>query len=149
MLIVPAIAQRLVDNTKLPITSATLTNPTPDGITFSLVANLALPGGIGVDLKPMTLGLYTNTTGPTDPYLKVSLPEYHLKGKSVLSVTNDTAKILNQTQFEDFLSIAVNSVNFSMSAYGKTDAYIGAIKIPLTLDKKVEMPGNYQYLTEI
>jgi hypothetical protein len=146
--IFPAIAQRLVDNASLPILSASLMNPTPDNITFSLVAQLKVPAGVTVDLKPITLNLFTNETSPSDPYIRVNLPEYHLKGNTKVEVVNDTAQILNQTQFENFLSYAVNSKEFTMQAEGATAAYLGILKAPIKLNKKVQMAGELKLIPE-
>ena len=147
-MIFPAIAQRLVDNASLPILSASLMNPTPDNITFSLVAQLKVPAGVTVDLKPITLNLFTNETSPSDPYIRVNLPEYHLKGNTKVEVVNDTAQILNQTQFENFLSYAVNSKEFTMQAEGATAAYLGILKAPIKLNKKVQMAGELKLISE-
>jgi hypothetical protein len=117
-------------------------NPTPDNITFSLVAQLKVPAGVTVDLKPITLDLYTNETSPSDPYIRVNLPEYHLHGNSQVSVVNDTTQILNQTQFENFLSYALNWKEFIMEAYGATAAYSGILKADIKLNNKVALAGE-------
>jgi len=116
-------------------------NPKPDSVEYSLVASLKVPGGATVDLKPTTLSLYTPEMGPKDPYIRVSLPEYHLKGTTTVSITNETAQILNLPQFIDFLGSAVSAKNFTLSAYGSTAAYLGILKAPIKLKKNVEMAG--------
>jgi len=140
--IFPAIAQRLVDNAKLPIISASIMNPTPNSVEYSMVATLNVPGGVAVDLKPLNLSLYTADLGPSVPYIKVSLPEYHLKGKTTIRIVNQTAEILDEPQFEKFLASAVNSLNFTMSAGGSTAAYLGVLKAKITLKKNVELAGK-------
>jgi hypothetical protein len=148
LVIFPAIAQRLVDNASLPIVSAAIMNPTANSVEYSMVATLNIPKGVTVDLKPITLSLYTPDIGPSDPYIKVNIPEYHLKGKTTLTISNQTAEILDEPQFEKFLQSAVNSVNFTMSAYGTTAAYLGRLKAKLTLKKNVELPGKSMHLFE-
>jgi hypothetical protein len=139
--IFPAIAQRLVDDTSLPIYSASIMNPTPSSVSYSLSSSLKIPAGLTVDLKPIILNLYTNETGPSNPYMRVSLPEYHLKGETAISITNQTATILDQAQFQTFLGNAVNSKQFTLSAGGSTVAYLGALKVPITLNKEVQLNG--------
>jgi hypothetical protein len=141
LVIFPAIAQRIVDNANLPIYSASIMSPTPNSVVYSLSASLKVPPGITVDLKPMNLSLYTPTTGPTDPYIKVSLPEYHLRGDDTVSIINQTAEILDVVQFETFLKEAVDTKTFTLDAYGATTAYLGILKAPLTLNKQVTMTG--------
>lgn len=116
-------------------------NPTPTSVEYSMVATLNVPKGVTVDLKPITLSLYTEQLGPSDPYIKVDLPEYHLEGTSTVAVTNQTATILDESQFETFLASAVNSENFTMSAEGATAAYLGHLKANINLKKNVELSG--------
>jgi hypothetical protein len=117
-------------------------NPTPTSVVYSLLASLKVPAGITVDLKPLQLSLFTAETGPSDPYIKVDLPEYHLKGKTNLTIVNQTATILDQPQFEKFLASAVSSEEFTMSAAGSTTAYLGKLKAPLKLNKNVKLAGK-------
>jgi hypothetical protein len=148
LVIFPALAQRLVDDASLPINSASIMNPTPDSVVYSLSASLKVPAGVTVDLKPMTLSLYTKDIGPKDPYIQVNLPEYHLKGKTTITITNQTAEILDKTQFIDFLQAAVNAEKFSISAYGTTAAYLGKLKANIKLKKDVDMTGKFFPLSD-
>ena len=84
-------------------------NPTPKSVVYSMVASLKIPAGVTVDLKPLTLNIFTNETTPSDPYIRVRLPEYHLKGDTTVTIVNQTATILDLDQFEYFLSNAINS----------------------------------------
>lgn len=147
MKIIPAIAQRLVDNTHLPIYSAQIFSPTPTSVQYSLSAALKLPAGITVDLKPITLNLYSNTSKPSDPYLRANLPEYHLKGYSQINITNQTTEILDEKQFTDFLTDAVYGDEFELSAEGATLAYLGILKIPIKLQKTIKLTGKSYHLT--
>jgi hypothetical protein len=141
LVIFPAIAQRLVDNANLPIHWASIMSPSPDGVIYSMDASLKVPAGVTVDLKPMNLSLFTPDTGPKDPYIQVSLPEYHLKGNTNVTIINQTATIQNQTEFVNFLTSAVNSENFTLSAAGGTAAYLGILKADIKLNKNVELAG--------
>jgi hypothetical protein len=138
----PAIAQRLVDNASLPIYSASIMNPTPSSVVYSLSSSLKIPAGLTVDLKPITLDLFTNDSGPTDPYVKVNLPEYHLKGTTEINITGQTVDILDQNRFEEFLESAVANKEFTFSASGATTAYLGVLKAPIKLNKEVKLTGK-------
>jgi len=117
-------------------------NPTPTSVEYSLVASLKVPAGVTVDLKPMTLSLYTQDTGPKNPYIQVTLPEYHLKGATTVTITNETATILDEPQFERFLASARGAENFTISAYGATNAFLGVLKESITLKKNVPLNGE-------
>lgn len=117
--------------------------PTPHSVEYSLVASLKVPAGLTVVLKPFNLSLYTPTSGPKQPYIKVALPEYHLRGKEIIQIENQTAEILDKPQMINFLDEAVGAKNFTLSAYGHTAAYLGVLKAPIKLQKNIEMPGMY------
>ena len=117
-------------------------NPTPDSVIYSMIASLKIPAGVTVDLKPLTLNLFTNETTPSDAYIRVGLPEYHLKGNTTVTIVNQTATILNINQFEYFLSSAINSKEFTLSAAGSTVAYLGILKAPLKFNKKIQLAGK-------
>jgi hypothetical protein len=117
-------------------------NPTPNSVEYSMVASLKVPAGVTVDLKPLTLNLYTNETKPSNPYIRVGLPEYHLKGETTVSFVNQTATILDLDQFEYFLSNAINSKEVTLSAAGSTVAYLGILKAPLKFNKNIQLDGK-------
>jgi Protein of unknown function (DUF3712) len=109
---------------------------------YSLSSSLKIPAGLTVDLKPITLNLFTNDSGPTDPYIKVNLPEYHLRGNTKINITRQTVEILDQNRFEEFMESAVSSKQFGLSASGSTTAYLGALKAPIKLNKDVKLTGK-------
>ena len=140
-MILPAIAQRLVDDASIPIHSVQVLDPTPNVITFSLSASLNVPLGLAVRIDSFNLSLFDREVKPRTPYVTVPLEGLHLKGKSAITISNKTIQIQNEDQFTKFLANAVYSKKFTLSAYGKTTAHLGKLKIPLTLDKDVELNG--------
>ncbi|KAF7627403.1 hypothetical protein AFLA_002784 [Aspergillus flavus NRRL3357] len=141
LVIIPAIAQRLVNDASIPIHSAAIMQPTPDGLTFSLSASLSVPLGLSVRIDAFNLSLFNRGVKPMKPYVTVPLEGLRLKGKSDITITNQTTKIQDQDQFTTFLSNAVYSERFKLSAYGKATAHLGKIKVPLKLDKDIELNG--------
>jgi hypothetical protein len=142
LVIFPAIAQRPVDNTSLPIHSASILSPTPTNIVYSMEASLKIPAGISVDLKPLTLNLFTNESSPSSPYIAVDLPEYHLKGDTTVTIVNQTATILDLDQFESFLSSSIIAKKFTLEAAGATVAFLGKLRAPLKFKKRVKLAGR-------
>ncbi|KNG89247.1 hypothetical protein ANOM_002163 [Aspergillus nomiae NRRL 13137] len=141
LVIIPAIAQRLVNDASIPIHSAAIMQPTPDSLMFSLSASLNVPLGLSVRIDPLNLSLFNRDVKPRKPYVTAPLNGLRLKGKSDITITNQTTKILDEEQFTKFLSNAVYSKRFILSAYGKTTAHLGKIKVSLTLDKDIELNG--------
>jgi hypothetical protein len=118
-------------------------NPTANTVDVSLDTELSIPGGIAVTLEPITLELYRAETKPDIiPYTKVALPSYHVEGDTQVSVQSQTTKITNMKQFILFLHRAVYGKTFTMSAYGATMAHIGALNLPIHLDKDIELNGK-------
>lgn len=116
--------------------------PTPDSLMFSLSASLNVPLGLSVQIDPLNLSLFNRDVKPRKPYVTAPLNGLRLKGKSDITITNQTTKILDEEQFTKFLSNAVYSKRFILSAYGKTTAHLGKIKVSLTLDKDIELNGK-------
>ncbi|KAL5348914.1 hypothetical protein ACLOAV_006339 [Pseudogymnoascus australis] len=142
LVIFPAIAQRMVNDANLPIYSASITNPTPNSVQYSLFAGLSVPKPFTVKLKPIALNLLVDQEPPNrNPYITVQLPEQNLKGNATITVTNQTTNILDQEIFGTFLHSAVYQETFVLSAYGETNSYLGKLKAHLRLDKKVELKG--------
>ncbi|KAJ5403185.1 hypothetical protein N7509_003056 [Penicillium cosmopolitanum] len=138
---VPAIAQRIVHNTNLPVYGAQILNPKPEEVSFTLQTSLKIPMGLRIHTDPLDLSLFSRDITPVEPYLTVALPAYDLKGETDMTVTKNNARILNQAQFIDTLTKAVYNKRFTLSAKGSTVGHLGALKAPLTLDKDIELDG--------
>lgn len=138
----------MVNDANLPIYSASITNPTPNSVQYSLFAGLSVPKPFTVKLKPIALNLLVDQEPPNrNPYITVQLPEQNLKGNATITVTNQTTNILDQEIFGTFLHSAVYQETFVLSAYGETNSYLGKLKAHLRLDKKVELKGQSSQLT--
>lgn len=142
LVVVPAIAQRIVDDTKLPVYSAQILDPKPDQVTFTLHTSLDVPLGLRIHTNPLNLSLFDRDVQPIDPYLIVSLPAYNLEGKTNMTVTQKNANILDKKQFVKTLATAVYNKRFTLSAKGSTVGHLGALHTSLTLNKDVELNGN-------
>ncbi|KAL4736076.1 hypothetical protein BDV11DRAFT_211567 [Aspergillus similis] len=138
---IPAIAQRIVEDTSLPVYGAHITNPMPDAVTFTLDTGLTVPLGLSVRLEPFTLDLFNRDSDPETTYLTIPVPEYKIKGKTNLTVTSENTPVLDEDEFVKALTKAVYSKRFTLSALGKTTGHLGAIKAGITLDKDVELDG--------
>ncbi|KAJ5875744.1 uncharacterized protein N7473_013091 [Penicillium subrubescens] len=138
---VPAIAQRIVDDTNLPVYSAQILDPKTQQVSFTLDTSLNIPMGLRIRIDPLDLSLFNRDVQPMQPYLTVSLPSYSLKGNTNLTVTKNNTDILNEDQFIKTLTQAVYNKKFTMSAKGSTVGHLGALKAPLTLNKDIELDG--------
>ncbi|CAL5872809.1 uncharacterized protein PFLUO_LOCUS7078 [Penicillium psychrofluorescens] len=142
LIVIPAIAQLIVNKTNLPVYSASIMDPKPDKLTFTLHTSLKIPSGLSVRTNPLNLSLFNQDVRPMEPYLLVALPAYNLKGgTNMMSVTRRNTEILNESQFVKLLTTAVYGKSFVMSAKGSTVGHLGALKTSLTLDKNIELNG--------
>ncbi|KAL4877061.1 hypothetical protein BJY04DRAFT_230887 [Aspergillus karnatakaensis] len=138
---IPAIAQRLVDDTDLPVYAAHITNPKPDALTFTLDTGLSIPLGLTVRLSAFNLDLFNRDSDPEITYLTVPVPSYKIKGKTNITVTSENTPVLDQDEWVKSLTKAVYSKRFTLSAIGKTTGHLGALKAGITLNKDVELDG--------
>ncbi|KAJ5657052.1 hypothetical protein N7507_009002 [Penicillium longicatenatum] len=141
LVIIPAIAQRIVDNTDLPIYSAEILDPKAESVSFTLHTSLSVPVGLQIRTNAFDLSLFDRDVKPIQPYLNVGLPSYTLKGNTDMILTQNDTTILDQAQFVRTLSQAVYNERFTMSAKGKTVGHLGEIKAPFTLNKDIKLDG--------
>jgi hypothetical protein len=140
--VVPAIAQRILNDTDLPVHSAQILDPKVSQVSFTLDTSLNVPMGLRIRTDPISLSLFHRDVQPMQPYLVVNLPSYSLKGNTNMTVTQDNTDILNEDQFIKTLTQAVYSKRFTMSAKGSTVGHLGALNAPLTIDKDIELDGT-------
>lgn len=146
MVAIPAIAQRIVNNTDLPVYSAQILDPKANQVLFTLDTSLNIPLGLRIRTEPLDLSFFNRDVQPMQLYLTVSLLAYSLKGDTDITVTKNNTDILNEDEFIKTLTQAVYNKRFTMSAKGLTVGYLGALKTPLTLDKDVELDGTFLFL---
>ena len=131
-----------MEDTNLPVYGADITDPKPDAVTFTLSTGLKIPlPGVSVKLKSFDLNLFNRDSDPEVNYLTIPVPDQTVKGKTNISVTSEDTPVLDEDEFVKSLTKAVYSKRFTLSAIGKTTAYIGALKAGITLDKDVELDG--------
>jgi hypothetical protein len=143
LIIIPAIAQRTVDNTKLLVHSASVLDPKPDTVTFTLDTSLDIPLALKVQTDPLNLSLFNQDDELKEPYLIAPLPILNLKkGTNMINMTQHDTKILNKHQFANLLTTVVYQERFVISVKGSTLGHIGALKASLDLDKNIELTGR-------
>ena len=141
VIIIPAIAQRIVDTTDLPVYSAQILDPTPDSVTFTLHTSLSIPAGLRVRIDALRMTLFNRDVTPIKPYLIVPFSSYSLKGTTSISVTRNNSHIYDKQQLIIALTRAVYQERFTLSAKGSTVGHLGALDAHLSLNKDVELNG--------
>lgn len=94
-------------------------------------------------IDPFSLSLFNREVKPMVPFIDVALQGYNLKGTTKMSISSNNTAVLNREQFVEALTKAVYSKQFKLSAKGSTTGHLGALKAPVTLDKDVELAGQF------
>ncbi|PLB53419.1 hypothetical protein P170DRAFT_445175 [Aspergillus steynii IBT 23096] len=137
LLIIPAIAQRVVDNSTLLLVKADIMQPRPESVQMTIVSALKLPLGVPVRIDPMTLDLF-NRASPSDngTWGQMHLKDYVISGNTTLGVDKQFTP-LNVTEWTQYVHNTVFMKHAPLSARGKTTAYLGQIKNHVTMNKDI------------
>ncbi|KAH9886403.1 hypothetical protein F4778DRAFT_774074 [Xylariomycetidae sp. FL2044] len=144
LLIVPALAQLLVDKTDLPIYGGTLKAISNDAVVIGLETALSVPAGLRVRLDPFVLYLYNKDTADFSPFTSVALDDQHMSGHTAISVANETVRVENRTELYSWLNETLYGQYSRISAKGRTTAHLGALQADIKLDKTVEIPALWE-----
>ncbi|KAK8115368.1 hypothetical protein PG999_007437 [Apiospora kogelbergensis] len=140
--IIPAVAQRVVDNTDLPIKSVTFKAVSSDLIQISLTTSLDMPKGLNVGLDPFSLYMYNpGTEGGFYPYLSLDMKALSLSGNTEISVQDQMLPVSNHTEFNSWLNRTFVNNTTEISVRGDTTAHLGALKMGIHLAKTVPLAG--------
>lgn len=135
----PAIVQSLVSKQGLPINGGALIITKPDTVKLSLDTTLDVP--LPVNLDETVLHLYNKDTQPFSPFLDVTLPAQHVKGKTNIDIVNQTEPVINRTEAVKWLGNVVDNDKVDISIKSSLTVRLGALNSNPTLDKTVELPG--------
>ncbi|CAI7649557.1 uncharacterized protein N7487_007138 [Penicillium crustosum] len=137
---IPAIAQLVVNKSDLRIVNAKVMHPTTDTVRMTLEAKVNLKIAMGVRLDPVVFYVFVRSAGHKNAYAGIEIPGQTIKGNYSLGVTDQSTPILNMTSWETFVSQAVFQKKTTLSLYGVTTGYLGALKNHIVLDKDVAIP---------
>ncbi|KXJ93777.1 hypothetical protein Micbo1qcDRAFT_193142 [Microdochium bolleyi] len=142
MVILPALAQRIVNDTNLPIYGADLRPINGTHLKAGLSTGLSLPAGINIKLDACDLWLY-RPEAADKPYARIPIPDQHVSGGggASLAINDITGEVTDQVQIHEWMTRILNDDTTTISVRTTTTAWLGAIKIPLTIDKTVTTPA--------
>ncbi|KAE8339569.1 hypothetical protein BDV24DRAFT_176039 [Aspergillus arachidicola] len=140
--IIPAIAQRVLDNASLVLTETSVMQPRPDSIMLSLKTALKLPIGVPVRIDPIAISLFNRKETGNGTWAKVYLDGATIDGNTTLAVSNQFTP-LNVEQWKEYVHSVVFEKNAPLSLHGKTTAYLGKLKNHVTMDKDVKQNSMF------
>lgn len=140
-MIVPALAQLLVNKTGLPIYSASLKAVSNNAVIIALTTALDVPAGITVKLDPLDLWLYNKDTPEFTPYTMVPLDGQSVSGHTEIIVTDKTVNVGNRSELHTWLTRTLYGKTTDISVKAHTTAHLGALHFGINLDKTVTIKG--------
>ncbi|GES61230.1 hypothetical protein ATEIFO6365_0006068900 [Aspergillus terreus] len=135
-LIIPAIAQRVVDDSTLLLVRADIMQPRPDSVVMTIESALDLPLSVPVRVDPIALELFNRDTKGNGTYAIVYINGTTVHGNTTLGVTNQYTP-LNVEQWAKYVHSAVFMEHAPLSVRGKTTAYLGKLKNSITMNKNI------------
>lgn len=147
LVIIPAVAQRVVDTSTLLLVKADVMKPRPDSVELTIESALKLPIGVPVRIDPMTLELFNrDNKGGNGTWGKLFLKDYTISGNTTLGVKNQHTP-LNVTEWTQYVHNVVFMKHGPLSVYGKTTAYLGQLKNHVTMDKDIPQNSKSRHQT--
>ncbi|RAH80637.1 hypothetical protein BO86DRAFT_433035 [Aspergillus japonicus CBS 114.51] len=136
LVILPAIAQRVVDGSTLVLVHADVLQPRPDSMMLRIDSALNLPLKIPVRIDPITMDLFNRDRPANNTWGKAYLPSARIYGNTTLA-TNSTLTPLNVTEWTEYVRSVVFESHAPLSVRGSTTAYIGKLKSHVTMNKDI------------
>ncbi|KAI0406727.1 hypothetical protein F4802DRAFT_93113 [Xylaria palmicola] len=141
--IIPAITQNIVEHQKLPIMSGAFQALSPTELSVTLETELNTP--LAADLDPTILFVYNKDTPDYTPFINITLPKLHADGKTPVVVTNQTVRVINETELVKWFDQVFDLPKADLSVKGKTTVHLGALHMGANIDKTIEA-GALNYL---
>ncbi|RHZ62932.1 hypothetical protein CDV55_107267 [Aspergillus turcosus] len=137
LVILPAVSQRVVDNSNLVLVNAAVMQPRPDSVILTMESALKLPIGLPVRIDPITLDLFNRDQPGNSTFAKLYLNGTTIKGNTTLGVTNQFTP-LNVDQWTKYVNNVVFMAHAPLSLKGTTTSYLGKLKSRVTMDKTIK-----------
>ncbi|PYH48608.1 uncharacterized protein BP01DRAFT_371536 [Aspergillus saccharolyticus JOP 1030-1] len=136
LVIIPAVAQRVVDGSTLVLVHAEVQQPRADSMMLRIDSALNLPLKIPVRIDPITMSLFNRGRPENSTWAKVYLPAARIHGNTTLA-TNSTFTELNIAEWTEYVRSVVFESHAPLSVKGSTTAHIGKLKSRVTMNKDI------------
>lgn len=138
--IIPPVAQKALDNTRLEIESISILQPEPDkfefGVTSYITGSSKMAHSATID--PMEVAFYLEDQ---EPFMYLPLPGVHGGDKILVQKLNHTTSIPDATTFGIFAGTLMDTEQFEMGIRGETKIHLGAIKTKVKYREWVDLKG--------
>ncbi|KAL2830146.1 hypothetical protein BJY01DRAFT_261011 [Aspergillus pseudoustus] len=136
LVVIPAIAQLVVNKSTLLLVNATLLQPHPDSVILTLEAALDLPINLPVRIDPLVLEVYNKNKDGNNTIFSSRIDGTVVDGNTTLGV-QDRFTPLNVPMWTDYVHQVVTEPDAPLPVRGSTNAYLGILKSHVKVDKDI------------
>ncbi|KAB8264235.1 hypothetical protein BDV32DRAFT_135558 [Aspergillus pseudonomiae] len=140
LVILRAIAQRILNQSSLTLIAADIMNPRPHSVDLTINSTLHLPVDIPVRIDPLALNLGSVHGSSNSPFAQVYIPGTTVGGTAVLGVQNQTTQLNNQ-QWLEYVRSMIFQETVTLSATARVNAFLGKLKSNVVFNKEIIQKG--------
>ncbi|KAL2870926.1 DUF3712 domain-containing protein [Aspergillus lucknowensis] len=137
LVVIPAVAQLVVNKSTLLLVSAAIMEPRPDSVVLTLQAALDLPIILPVRIDPFNLEVYDKDREGNNTIFSARLPGQTLKGNTTMGI-EDRYTPVNVPLWTDYVYEVVVQKNAPLPVRGATTAYLGKLESHVTVQKDIQ-----------
>ncbi|OKL63371.1 hypothetical protein UA08_01697 [Talaromyces atroroseus] len=146
LLIIPRIAQDLLNRGSIVINNASILQPQNDSVILSISSNIYIPGPFTVNTQPEHLQMYIPQTGSQYPMVQLNLPGAKVHKNTTIEETGQYTPLENYTTWHEFVHDTIFLNDGSLGLKGSVVAQLGKIKsFTLDLNKVAPAKGLNQF----
>lgn len=139
-MILPAIAQRILNQSSLTLVGADIMNPRPHSVDLTINSTLRLPVDIPVRIDPLKLNLGYVQGSSNSPFAQVHIPGTTVGGTATLGVQNQTTQ-LNDQQWLEYVRAIIFEDSVGLSVTTRVNAFLGKLKSNVAFNKQIVQKG--------
>ncbi|KAL4966341.1 DUF3712 domain-containing protein [Aspergillus stella-maris] len=136
LVVIPAIAQLVVNKSTLLLVNAQILEPRPDSILLTLEAALDLPIALPVRIEPLLLSIYDHQAEGNDTIFKSTIDGAIIDGNTTLGIQNVNTP-LNVPLWTNYVHSVVFEPHAPLPVKGETNAFLGILKSHVKVDKDI------------
>jgi hypothetical protein len=139
----PAIAQKQIDDAKMAIETQIVSNPKPDEVTLHIVSRITTGSIFRPDLDAFTASLFMEETEPNiKVFGQITIPQTHATKNFTQTVTQ-RMKILDMDEFIKYNIKVLSAKSFRLGVRGRTKLHLGAFPVnPIDFNKAPDLQGK-------
>jgi len=140
--IIPALAQKKVNNSYLELNGMEIKAPTADSFTLSIDSTLkGVKGPIKSTIKEFNADFLLDGGKSDKPFINVPIPEAKPRGDTPIIITDHDTTVTDYASFLEFASTLMSSTSLKVAIRGKTKVHVSAFRASVDYNEVVETKG--------